>query len=226
MLRVAILLWILGTGAVAQAGTITAGDVKPGSAIATLADGTSLSAWADAAGTRAAGFGRRSQGGLMGFGVAGAGNDEIDHLGDGGSEMVRVAFTGPSILASITIGLLFDGPEYGDRNETAAISFGGLVGTLRAVATDLAEWTVGGRSRMVAGCAAGTTSTGGAGCFEIRNPFGNRAADRLEFTALASGAADESDFLVAAIRYVSVTEPGSLALLGLTFAFWLTRSRR
>jgi hypothetical protein len=234
MRRVSILLWaaafaatVSAAGEAARAGTITAADVPVGQHSATLSDGTRLEAWADSAATRAATLGRRSQAGLTGFGVQGAGNDEIDHVGgSASSELLRVGFAQDVAIASLTLGLLFDGPEYGDGHETAVVSFGGLTGTLRAIAEDLAEWTVGARSVLVGSCAPGATLEGGSGCFEIADPFAGLRGDRLGFSAAASGAADESDYLVSAIRYVAIPEPTALGALGLAAALWIARRRR
>lgn len=196
----------------AEAAVIDHTSISPWQHATTLADGTKVSAWGNKAGTKAAQFGKRTGSGQTGFGVSGHGNSEIDYYG-GDSESIHVDFSQVATVKSITIGLLFHTGFYGDHHETAAISFGGLTGTLKATSADLAEWTVNGVTTTVQTCGSG------AGCFKILDPFGALEALKLVFAAAASGAADESDYTILGIEYAlkgatPVPEPGSLALLG------------
>jgi len=118
--------------------------------------------------------------GATGFGVnGGASGAEIDV-----GQKLRVDFdTGRSVLA-VKLLFLYNGPEFSDRAERMQVVADGTAYTLsiRNDADDAgADWSGPG---SVSKC--GATTSAGAGCFVITDPFPG-AVSRLDFTAIAGG---------------------------------------
>lgn len=163
-------------------------------------------------------FLKKSQDGYTGVGVSnGATNGEID-IG----ETINGTFTNSVQIDSFTLGLLFDGPEYGDVNEVANVSiFNGsswLMGTLVALNTTTASWSFGGSTNTIT--AISPASDGKGGVWKIDNPFATTITTKIVFGANygACGSAggscnNQSDYTINQINYASVPEPSSLALL-------------
>ena len=183
---------------------------------ATIVDGDNcadlLNGAGEACGNRA--LTTKGQGGYTGIGIAGGRtNGEIDI-----DETLTVTFTAEEIISSITLGLLFDGPEYRDWREIAQITAGDMVGTLTVNSATQATWSMGGSETTIT--ALGDAIAGQGAVWQILNPFGNTLVDVLAFTALESNlchtgntCSNQSDFTV--VEIATVPEPGSLALLGL-----------
>jgi len=118
--------------------------------------------------------------GATGFGVnGGASGPEID-IG----EQLRVEFGQPRSVVAIKVLFLYNGPEFSDKAEKAAVTADGTTYTLsvRKDADDAAaDWTGSG---TVSKC-GGTTATG-TGCFLIEDPFPG-AVSALAFQALTGG---------------------------------------
>lgn len=118
--------------------------------------------------------------GETGFGVNnGASGAEID-IG----QNLRVDFDATRSIVAIKILFIYNGPEFGDRAEKAQVSADGVAYTLsvRNDADDAAaDWSGPG---TVSKC--GATTSSGAGCFVITDPFPG-AVSRLDFSAVAGG---------------------------------------
>lgn len=163
-------------------------------------------------------FLKKSQDGYTGVGVTGGStNGELD-IG----ETISGTFTNNMQISSFTLGLLFDGPEYGDVNEVANVSiFDGsswLMGTLVALDTSTANWTFGGNTSTIT--AISPASDGKGGVWKIDNPFATTITSKIVFGAsygvcgTAGGACNnQSDYTIDQISYASVPEPSALALL-------------
>lgn len=176
-------------------------------------------------------FQKKTQGGYTGVGITGGRtSDEID---------ITEVLTGTSVsntfsIFSFQLGVLFDGPEYGDWNEIAQITAyrqggGSIVHTLRADTTNTAVWTGSGSVTNVAAAVLGA----GAVWQVSNNPFGSfNDFTKISFTALTSDYCDQtpqslcnnqSDFTLVQLTTESggpgtgnpAPEPASIALVGL-----------
>ena len=163
-------------------------------------------------------LGTKSQAGFTILGVTGgASGNEID-IG----ESLTISFETAQIFSSLTLGLLFDGPEYLDYNEIAAVDVNGGISVynLTANGTTSASWTGSGSV-----AALGSAVDGGWGGWEISNPFGNTSITSLKLYPLSSLPApdgteptrtNESDFGLHAFSTTAVPDDGiTLILLGL-----------
>ena len=174
-------------------------------------------------------FQLKSQGGLTGVGVSGKTAGELD-IG----ESISGVFSRGVQLASIRLGLLFDGPEYGDVNEVAQITAywanggGSESFTLTATGTHSALWT-GSGSVLAVGTGA---VNGGAGAWDIFNPFGTRQVSRISFAALTGVAAstctscrNQSDYTLVSVTAVPEPQTYALMLAGLGLVGTIARRR-
>ncbi|TAH10114.1 MAG: PEP-CTERM sorting domain-containing protein [Curvibacter sp.] len=174
-------------------------------------------------------FQLKSQGGITGVGVSGKTAGELD-IG----ESISGVFSRGVQLASIRLGLLFDGPEYGDVNEVAQITALFTNGesqsfTLTATGTHSALWTGSGSSVVSVGTGA---VNGGAGAWDIFNPFGTRQVSRISFSALAGVAAstcstcsNQSDYTLVSVTAVPEPQTYALMLAGLGLVGTIARRR-
>lgn len=163
----------------------------------------------------------KSQAGFDFLGVTGGpAGGEID-LG----ESIRIDFDSTQNFDSLSLGLLFDGPEYGDRQEIAAALTDGSVAafTLTATGTTTATWSFAGAT--VTNLAPATLGAGGA--WRIDNPFGSLGVNSLTLYPVSSNPnGNESDFGLHAFQTSAVPDAGStvaflgLGVLGLA---WLNR---
>ena len=118
---------IIDLSSVGCAGTVCAPLLYPGGTLTLTAEG----------GT----FATKTRNGATGLGLTGQAIGEIDP-----GEFINGAFSSPVTLDSFTILFLFNGPEFGDLNETARISINGgsIVGSLSADTENGASWSLGG----------------------------------------------------------------------------------
>lgn len=155
-------------------------------------------------------LGLKEQAGFKFLGVKGgsAGN-EID-IG----QSLTIKFTGQQqIFDYLTIGLLFDGPEYGDPLETALVHVlpMGSVFSLTTQSWNGAGWVIN----------LGLAEFGKGGVWKIMNPFGNVAVSEITLYPDASVAG--SDFGLVGFKTHGVPDTAStvslfgLSLLGLAF---------
>lgn len=166
-------------------------------------------------------FKKKNQAGYTGVGIAGGRTDgEID-IG----ESITGSFSKGVNVSSVTLGLLFDGPEYGDVNEVAKITakyVGGGSGifTLTATGTHTAIWSLGTSGVISLGSGA---VNGGTGAWTVSNPFGNKIVSSLVFTAAPGVKAatckkcnNQSDYTFISLNATPVTpvpEPETYAML-------------
>jgi hypothetical protein len=201
----------------AAAGTINGVDFTPGLNNQVI-DGVS---WTSTPGN----FIHKSIGAMLFTGVGitgGRTSDEIDI-----DEFLTGISGVPLIISSLRIGVLYDGPEFGDVNEIARITINGtLFYDLTSVGTTTATWTgLGTVSNL-----SPADGSGGEAVWEIVNPFGTTSITSISFTALlgvcgtGGGACDnQSDFTLVQLvsapdPVVGVPAPAALALFGLGLA--------
>ncbi len=159
-----------------------------------------------------------------GVGISGGRtNDEIDI----GETLTGTLLGGPMRVTSLTLGVLFDGPEYADVNEIARVTINGSL-QFTLTATDLASGIWSGPGTLGNLSPAGN---GGSGTWRIDNPFGNTGITSISFTALpgacgtaGGGCTNQSDFTLAQLVLADATGgpgvtavpvPAAMALFGL-----------
>lgn len=169
-------------------------------------------------------FQKKTLGGYTGVGLSGgATSDEID-IGEFLTGSIPVGGL-PFWVPSITIGVLFDGPEFGDVQEVAKVTINSLslgsqsytlTNTFESSGPDVAVWSGPGTVTNL------SPSTSGSGAvWRITNPFGSiNDITSIQFTALVgscgSGSCNnQSDFTLVQLKYEPIPEPGTYAMLGL-----------
>lgn len=164
--------------------------------------------------------------GVTFLGVAGGfGGTEIDV-----SQTIDIVFDSAVQFDSITFGLLFDGPEYGDIGEIAAsIVNAGSTYELKIVGLNSAEWYKDGVFQF--NVAGGPTVLAGAGLFTVANPFGATLVSTLTLTptSVSPGPGESnSDFGLVAFNGQAVPDGGTTALMlgAVLLGFGATTLRR
>jgi hypothetical protein len=226
---------LLSLGAV-QAQTITGQDIK---ADYETNNNASFSVLATTLAGTPGTLGLKSQDGYTGVGVQGATDGEIDWR-NGQSESITLTFTAPRPIASFTLGLLFNGPEYNDVYEVARITINGTkTYTLTTGATEnVATWSDGFNSTLVNYIATAGTQGGEGGAITVWNPFGNETVTSIMFAAasgISSGlcgssgtsvCTNQSDYNVVNVTPVPEPETYALMLAGLAAVAFVARRRR
>lgn len=161
--------------------------------------------------------------GVSGVGITGGTQDEID-IG----EILRA--TAPSggsfVLTGITLGVLYDGGEFGDVQEIAQITgfssaFAGgstayRLQALYSTSGTTFSWNGLGSVLNLQSAVLGTPGNEGA-VWQITNPFGSASLTRFELTAVSGdcgvrSCSNQSDFMLV---NATVPTPGTVMLLGL-----------
>lgn len=149
---------------------------------------------------------------FLGVGGTGGAGDEIDL-----QESILVSFAQPQRFDYLIFGLLFDGPEYGDSNETAGAYVGNALFTLVAQGAQSATWSLSGAT--VTNLSPATDGSGG-GVWRVDNPFGSLPVSSVLLTPLSSNpTGNQSDFGLVAFKTTLVPDASStLGLLALALA--------
>jgi len=225
---------LLAIGA-AQAQSIDGADIK---ADFDTNNNASFSVQVSAPFASTAVLGLKSQDGYTGVGVQGATGGEIDWR-SGQSESITLNFATAKSIASFTLGLLFNGPEYNDVFEVAEITVNGnKTYTLTTGATEnVALWSDGFTSILVPYIGGAGTQSGEGGAITVSNPFGNLAVSSIMFAASSGvsgggcgGSAgvctNQSDYNVVNVTAVPEPETYALMLAGLGAVAFMARRRR
>lgn len=178
-------------------------------------------------------FVQKSQGSISGLGVTGGRTgDEIDT-----NETITMSWIAGLNITSFSVGLLFNGPEYGDWAEVAMVTaWNGQqqvgTGLLKVDATNNTLATFTGTGFGTVTNLAPAVEGSGAG-WKVDNPFGNANVTRLVFTAVdstvcgtTSRCTNQSDYVLSSVT--AVPEPGAyaLALAGFGVLGFMARRRR
>lgn len=162
-------------------------------------------------------FEKKTQDGMTGVGISGgrtAGEIDID-------ETLTGSFSKEVIVSTLTVGLLFDGPEYNDVKEVAKLLVNFADGGsdtfyLTATGVHTASWT-GQGSPLSLGSGA---VNGGTGAWQLNNPFGFRSVDSIVFSAEAGvakhschGCTNQSDYTLVSMTVTPVPEARTSAMM-------------
>jgi hypothetical protein len=140
-------------------------------------------------------------------------------------ESILVSFLQPQRFDYLILGLLFDGPEYGDLNETAGAFIGDLLFTLVAQGSQTATWSLSGAT--VTNLSPATDGSGG-GVWRVDNPFGSLPVSSILLTPISSNpVGNQSDFGLVGFKTTLVPDASStLGLLALGLAALSFAARR
>ncbi len=136
-------------------------------------------------------------------------------------EWIFADFTKASVISNLTLGLLFDGPEYNDKKEQASITvtyFDNSTSTFTLIATGAttASWNGFG---SVLNLSPAADSLGGV--WSLDNPFGDTAVKSFSLTSLK----DKSDFTLYSVTAVPEPESYAMLALGLGLVGFMARRR-
>jgi len=176
---------------------------------------------------------KAAQGGYQGVGISPkTGSERTPGEIDIG-ESVNATFSKGIFITNFKLGLLFDGPEYGDVNEVAQISATYLDNsvqtfTFTATGKNTGIWTGSGSFVNLS-----KAEDGKGGVWSLTNPFGNVRVKALSFTALLGGCGtaggsctNQSDFTLISISAVPEPETYAMMLLGLLGVGFMTRRNK
>ncbi|MPS47991.1 PEP-CTERM sorting domain-containing protein [Methylobacillus sp.] len=161
------------------------------------------------------------QDGYQGVGVSPIKGSDA-HVGEiDKHEWIIADFSDARVVSNLTLGLLFDGPEYNDHHETALITvtfFDDTVSTfsLTAIGESTATWTA--PFGTVTNLSPASYDMGGV--WSLDNPFGDNAVKSFALTSPVK----QSDFTFYSVT--AVPEPSSYAMLALGLGLVGFLSRR
>lgn len=165
------------------------------------------------------------QGGYQGVGVTGNTPGEVNT-----NERIDATFNQAYAIGQFTLGLLFDGPEYGDVNEKAQVTVNFAdqtsgVYVLTATGLNTATWSGAGSFVNLSNAGLGL-----GGVWSVLNPFGNKLVTALSFTAIpgtcvVGTCTDQSDFTLVSVTAVPEAETYAMMLAGLGLMGAIARRR-
>ena len=163
-----------------------------------------------------------AQDGYQGVGVSPTSGGDVTVGEIDKNEWIFADFTDARVISNLTLGLLFDGPEYNDSKEKAFIYVTYFDNStaefkLQAQGSTSALWTgLGSVSNL------SPAEEGLGGVWSIDNPFGATAVKSIVFTSHA----DKSDYTLYSVT--AVPEPESYAMLavGMGLIGFMTRRRK
>lgn len=171
------------------------------------------------------GLGLKAVAGHVGLGVRGGySGNEID-IG----QWLQVDFGTPQHVDVLTLAFLYNGPEFGDPQEQAALITDGITTYyLQATGDMTASWSGNGGNSSVQNVSPATLS--GGGVWKIENPFAGEVSS-IRFAPVdiwPSRNGQDSDFSLHSFRTsVAVPDGGStLALIGLAMCGLYAAGRR
>jgi len=143
------------------------------------------------------------------------------------NQSLTVTFATPQVFDYLTLGMLFDGPEYGDNQERAGAYANGsnLPFVLTALGSQAAEWSFSGATVLNLSPSTDQAS----GVWKVTNPFGNLAITSLRLSPLLANTpnSSESDFGLVGFSSRSVPDlASSAALLAMALALLISVKRR
>ena len=176
---------------------------------------------------------KAAQGGYQGVGVSPkTGSERTPGEIDIG-ESINASFSKGIFITNFTLGLLFDGPEYGDVNEKAQITATYLDNsvhsfTFTATGKTTGIWTGEGSYANLSKAVEGY-----GGVWSLSNPFGDVRVKGLSFTALpgscgtAGGSCtNQSDFTLISVSAVPEPETYAMMLIGLLGVGFMSRRNK
>lgn len=162
------------------------------------------------------------QGGYQGVGVSPTSGSDVTVGEIDKNEWIFADITDARVISNLTLGLLFDGPEYGDNKEIATISVTYFNNTtaqfeLQAIGSTAALWSGLGSVNNLS-----PAEDGLGGVWSIDNPFGATAVKSIVFTSHAN----QSDYTLYSVT--AVPEPESYAMLavGMGLIGFMVRRRK
>ena len=148
-------------------------------------------------------------------------------------ESINATFSKGIFITSFKLGLLFDGPEYGDVNEKAeitALDIFGIKHSITFTATGKDTGLLTGSGSFVN---LSNAEDGKGGVWSISNPFGDIRVKALSFTALPGSCGtvgcrctNQSDFTLISVSAVPEPETYAMMLLGLLGVGFMTRRNK
>lgn len=162
-----------------------------------------------------------AQDGYQGVGVSPLKGSDITVGEIDKNEWIIAKFDDATIISNLTLGLLFNGPEYGDKNEQASITvtyFDNSTNTFKLVATGdtTAFWSGLGSVTNLSPAIDGL-----GGVWSLDNPFGDTAIKSFSLTSLK----DKSDFTLYSVTAVPEPESYAMLALGIGLVSFMARRR-
>ncbi|MDI1309682.1 MAG: PEP-CTERM sorting domain-containing protein [Methylotenera sp.] len=174
-----------------------------------------------------------AQDGFQGVGVSPVTGSERTYGEIDIGESINASFSSGISISNFTLGLLFDGPEYGDVNEQAQITAtfsDNSVHSYLFTATGINTGIWSGSGSFVNESVA---ANGMGAVWSFSNPFGNALIKSLSFTALpgvcgtAGGACtNQSDYTLISVSAVPEPETYAMFLAGLGLMGFVARRRK
>ncbi|GAB7562576.1 hypothetical protein LG202_06150 [Methylobacillus methanolivorans] len=163
-----------------------------------------------------------AQDGFQGVGVSPLKGGDVTVGEIDKNEWIFAEFTDSRVISNLTLGLLFDGPEYGDSKEKAFFTVTYFDNStkefkLQAQGETLALWT--GGFGVVTNLSPASDGMGGV--WSVDNPFGNTAVKSFTLTSHA----DKSDFTLYSVTAVPEPESYAMLALGLGLVGFMARRR-